>query len=139
MKLISILFFVSLNFYSCISQKGLTENCKSIKIEFVDLYVMTPVNVTLENFHQYFGDSINSITIKDRATISKTIEKLNTFFNSSAKAELLPDTRLIITLYYENTVQVITMGTTLLNSKGQSYISNDSIRQYFGKLTNNEW
>ena len=139
MKYFLLFTLIYINFNCCCAQKKIVENYKNIKIDYVDLYVMTPVNVTLENFYSYFDTSVKSITISDVQTVNKTIDELNKFFNSSEKAKLLPDTRLVITLYAGDKTQVITVGTTLLNVNNQSYIANDSIRQYFGKLTNNEW
>ncbi|MFM2267834.1 MAG: hypothetical protein RL757_1275 [Bacteroidota bacterium] len=67
------------------------------------------------------------------------IEKVQKVCVNAKKAELLPDTRLVVTLYHENDKQILTMDINLLNVNGQSYIINDEIRAYFGKLTNNKW
>lgn len=139
MKNLFILIIIALQFNSCSAQKLLIQDADSIQIDYVDLYVMTPVNVRFQNFYTYFGKSVQTITITDKNIISKTIKELNEFFNSSEKAKLLPDTRLIVTLYYKKDTQVITIGTTLLNTKNESHIANDNIRECFGKLTNNQW
>ncbi len=139
MKNIFLIFCLLFSINSCFTQKKLIDKSDSIQIDYVDLYVMTPVNVTLENFYSYFGKSVQTITIKDKVIVAEIGDEMNKFLNTSKKAKILPDTRLIITFYQGDKKQVVTMGTTLLNINDESHILNDNIREYYGKLTNNEW
>jgi hypothetical protein len=139
MKNTFLLLVVCLCVNGCWAQKSSAEANASLQIDYVDLYVTTPLSIKLQSFYSYFGKSVKTVLIKDEATILKTIEIVEQFCKNAEKVKLLPDTRLVITIYYKNKKQIITMGTTLLNINSENYIANDLIRAYFGELTNNQW
>ena len=136
----SIFIIISLiSFSHCFTQKAVISVPDSIRIDYVDLYTTTPMDISTTTFHKYFGETIKTIVVSDKIIIKKIFNDLNNLFNYSEKVKKLPDTRLIITLYHKKEEQLITMGTTLLNFNNNNYIVNDTIRTCFGNLTGNKW
>ncbi len=134
MKRIIVYFIIIIINLGCSSKNIIIENIDKIKIDYVHLYVMTPMDVSANNFYQYFGNSVKSIEITNIDSIIAVRNALSQFFNDAEKIKDDPDVRLIITLYRNNNKQIITMGSTLLYYRNQGFIVNDEIVKYFGKV-----
>ena len=136
-SIVFILFLMSIN--CCFTSKTILNVPDRIQIDYVDLYVTTPLDIKVTNFYTYFGKSVKTIIIKDKVTLMKCSEELNRFVNNAEKVNVSPDIRLLITFYIGNKKQTILMGSTLLNVDNKNYIANDKVRVFFGELTGNSW
>ena len=101
---------------------------KEIEIEYVEIEIETPINVSCSNYETYFGDQIKVKRILDRRHINKLCRALNEFISSAKRYPDPPDVRIkIIEIYNNNKKEVFCVGRLISSFRNVNYINNNFI------------
>lgn len=120
MKNLIFIIIITLLFYGCKAQ-----NIPKMKLDYVNLDIMTPIKVECDYFEVFFNSQIKSVSIDKQTDIDSIINMVNNLKVNTSK--YLPDVRVQLEISYANKSKIYCLSKMGMYSEGISYILPDKL------------
>ncbi len=100
-----------------------------LKIQYVDLSIMTAIRVDCSEFESYFNKSISKQEITSKEFLSSFSEQLSNLKVISEDYNPNPDTRIRLEIISNDNIELVCIGNLVVKYKGESYVNDESFKQ----------
>lgn len=114
-----------------IKSKEIEPFYKKMEFKYVDLSILTPVNIDCNNFESFFKDEIKVKTITDTSLINDFVSLLKQLPSDS----ISPDTRIIVILYDNNNHRrEICIDRLYIMEKNKTYSNTENLLKILNEI-----
>lgn len=109
------------------------------KVQFVNIYITTPIGVKCPELKNYFGTQLKERSVEDPHELDQLVNHLNNVINKRNKYTTAPDTRIRIELLdtKSNLLESICIGSVSLEYNDDVYSINDEFRDFIVEYLKN--